>query len=59
MTPEKLRAMLIEILGGIAPEADLSTLDPKAVPSEKDHAKGVMSARTFGSAAQRANNQPN
>ncbi len=30
MTPEEMRVILIEILGGIAPEADLSTLDPKA-----------------------------
>ncbi len=30
MTPEEIRAILIETLGGIAPEADLSRLDPKA-----------------------------
>ncbi len=30
MTPEEIRAILIETLGNIAPEADLSRLDPKA-----------------------------
>ena len=30
MTSEEIRAIIIEILGGIAPEADLSRLDPKA-----------------------------
>lgn len=30
MTPEEIRAILLETLGGIAPEADLSRLDPKA-----------------------------
>ena len=30
MTPEEIRAVLIETLGAIAPEADLSRLDPKA-----------------------------
>ena len=30
MTPEAIRAILVAALGGIAPEADISRLDPKA-----------------------------
>ena len=30
LTPEEARATVLEVLGGIAPEADLAGLDPRA-----------------------------